>query len=212
MWLVEADVLRATEVLSLPSDVVPGSATWSPDGQRVLFLARANALNALCLLDLQGDFRYVADLDPTPLLPLAYPRATWSADSQRVLFVAPHQHPPGSGSGWLQSDPRHALYQADVADPTPALIGDTDVDLAVWREDGQFIGLGRTGNDGTLALRLLGGSGTSKHLLELPLKPGASLPYAAVWDTTRARLLVASRTWSGDIDFWLVMLGLEGDR
>jgi len=212
LWFVDADALRAQEVLSLPSEVVAGSEVWSPDGQRVMFLARAGALNALCLLDLQGDFRYVADLDPTPVSPLAYPRATWSADSQRLLFVAPHQHPPGGGSGWLQSDPRHALYLADVADPTPALIGDTDVDQAVWREDGQLMGLGRAGNDGSLDLRLLGASGSSQHLLELPLKPGSSLPYAAVWETARARLLVADRTSSGDIDFWLVMLGLEGER
>ncbi len=212
MWFVEPDELQAREILSLPSEVVPGSDVWSPDEQRVLFLARAGALNALCLLELQGDFRYVADLDPTPVSPLAYPRATWSADSQRLLFVAPHQHPPGGGSGWLQSDPRHALYLADVADPTPALIGDTDVDQAVWREDGQLMGLGRAGNDGSLDLRLLGASGSSQHLLELPLKPGSSLPYAAVWETARARLLVANRTSSGDIDFWLVMLGLEGER
>src|SRR5712691_3666624 len=191
LWFVEADALSEREVLSLPSEVVPGSAVWSPDGHWVIFLARAGALNALCLLDLQGGFRYVADLDPSPVSPLAYPQATWSADSQRLLFVAPHQHPPGTGSGWLQSDPRHALYLADVADPTPALIGDTDADLAVWREDGQRMGLGRVGNDGSLDLRLLGGSGSSQHLLELPLKPGPSLPYAAVWDTVRARLLIA---------------------
>jgi hypothetical protein len=212
LWFIDADTRGAREVLSLPSEVVPGSDVWSPDGQRVIFLARAGVLNALCLLNLEGDFRYVADLDPSPVSPLAYPRATWSADSQRLLFVAPHQHPPGTGSGWLQPDPRHALYMADVADPTPALITDTDVDLAVWREDGQLMGLGRAGNDGALDLRLLDGRGRSQHVLELPLMPGSSLPYAAVWDTARARLLVASPTSNGDNDFWLVMLGQEGER
>jgi hypothetical protein len=211
LWFIDADMLTAREVLTLPSEVVPGSDVWSPDGQRVIFLARAGALNALCLLDLQGDFRYVADLDPSPVAPISYPRATWSTDSQRLLFVAPRQHPPGTGSGWLQPDSRHSLYLADVADPTPALIGDTDVDLAVWREDGQLMGIGRTGNEGPLDLRLLGVGG-SQRLLELPLKPSASLSYAAVWDTVRARLLIASPTPSGDIEFWLVMLGLEGER
>jgi dipeptidyl aminopeptidase/acylaminoacyl peptidase len=211
VWFIDAGTLEAREVLTLPSDVVPGSDLWSPDGQRVIFLARAGALNALCLLDLQGNFQYVADLDPTAIAPLAYPRATWSPDSQRLLFIAPHQHPPGSGSGWLQSDSRHALYLADIAEPTPALIGDTDADLAVWREDGQLMGLGRAGTDASLDLRLVGPKG-SQRLLELPLRPGSGLPYAAVWDAARARLLVASSTSSGDLEFWLVMLGLEGDR
>jgi hypothetical protein len=212
LWFLEADALRAHEAVSLPSEVVPGSDVWSPDGQRVMFLARAGALNALCLLDRQGDFRYVADLDPTPVAPLAYPPATWSADSRRLLFVAPRQHPPGVVSGWLQPDARHALYLADVADPTPALIGDTDVDLAVWREDGQVIGLGRAGKDSVLDVRLLRASGGSQRLLELPLKPASSsIRYAAVWDPARGRLLVANPTASGGIDFWLVMLGLESE-
>jgi dipeptidyl aminopeptidase/acylaminoacyl peptidase len=209
MWLMEADTLSAKEVLNLPSQVVPGSEVWSPDGQRLVFVARAAALNALCLLDVQGDFRYVADLDPTPVSPLPYPPASWSLDSRQVLFVSPHQHPPGVASGWLQSDPRHALYVADVADPTPAVIGDADVDLAVWREDGQLIGLGRAGNDVGLDVRLLPRGGSSQRLLEVPLRPGSSLPLGAVWDTARARLLVANPTSSGGIDFWLVMLGLE---
>lgn len=209
LWFVDAAELRAQELLSLPSDVVPGSAVWSPDGQRVVFLARAGALNALCLLDLQGEFQYLADLDSTPVAPLAYPPATWSADSQRLLFVAPRQHPSGAASGWLQVDPRHALYVADVTERSPALIGDTDVDLAVWRADGQMVGLGRVGSDGSLDVRLLGSGGSSERVLELPVKPGSSIPYAASWDPARARLLVASPTSSGTIEFWLAMLGSE---
>jgi len=212
LWFVDAAAPKAQEVLSLPSDVVPGSDVWSPDGQRVIFLARAGALNALCLLDLEGKFRYIADLDPSTIAPLAFPPVTWSADGQRLLFVAPHQHPLGGDSGWLQPDPRHALYLANVADPTPVLIGDTDADQAVWREDGQLIGLSRAANDGGLDLRLLAGSGSAQHLLDLPLKVASGMPYAAVWDTTRARLLVASPTVAGGIDFWLVMLGVEAEH
>ncbi|MCA1647176.1 MAG: PEGA domain-containing protein [Chloroflexi bacterium] len=212
LWFVAADSLQAQEVLNLPSEVVPGSEVWSPDGQRVIFVARAAALNALCLLDVQGAFRYVADLDPTPVAPLPYPAASWSEDSQRVLFVAPHQHPPGVGVGWLQPpDPRHALYLAEVAKPTPALTADTDVDLAVWREDGQLTGLGRASNGAGLELRLLPGTGSSLKLLEVPLRPESNRPYGALWDTARARLLIANPTASGGIDFWLVMLGPESE-
>ena len=99
-WFVDADGQRAREVLSLPSEVVPGSAIWSPDGARVVFLAHAGGVNALCLLDLQGDFRYLADLDPAPVLPPGYSPASWSTDSQRLVFVAPHQHPAGVSIVW----------------------------------------------------------------------------------------------------------------
>ena len=74
VWFVDADGQSAREVLSLPSDVVPGSELWSPDGQHVAFVAHAAQVNALCLLDLDGSFRYVADLDPS-----STPRARLSA-------------------------------------------------------------------------------------------------------------------------------------
>jgi hypothetical protein len=209
LWLVDAGGQRASDVLSLPSEVVPGSATWSPDGEHVALLAHAGVLNALCLIDLAGGFHYVADLDPSLDPPLAYSPATWAADSQRLLFVAPaDQHPPGAPFGWLQPDGRHGLYVASTTDPTPLLIRDTDVDFAAWREDGQIVGLGRSGADRALAMRLLDGSGGAQRLLDLPLRPAAN--YVAVWDLPRARLLLASPTAAGGIDYWLATLGLEG--
>ena len=80
---------------------------------------------------------------------------------------------------------------ATVGQPTPALIGDTDVDLAAWREDGQLLGLGRPSADGTLVVSLLGTPGSSgQRLVDLPLKP--NIGFAATWDVARARVLVAS--------------------
>jgi hypothetical protein len=208
LWFVDADGQHAQEALSLPSDVVPGSELWSPDGQHVAFVAHAAQVNALCLLDLDGTFRYVADLDPSAAQRLAYPPATWSADSQRLLFVAPRQHPPDQPLAWLQSQVQHALFVASAAQPLPALIGDTDVQLAAWREDGQMLGLGRPNADGALVISLLGNSGTGQRLVNLPLKPGAG--FAATWDAARARVLVASPAPSGGTDYWLAMLGAEG--
>ena len=49
----------------LPSDIVPGTEAWSPDGTHVAFVAHAGQVNALCLLGIDGSFRYVADLDPS---------------------------------------------------------------------------------------------------------------------------------------------------
>lgn len=208
VWFVAADGQSAREVLSLPSDVVPGSELWSPDGQHVAFVAHAAEVNALCLLDLDGSFSYVADLDPSSTPRLAYPPATWSADSQRLLFVAPHQHPPDQPLGWLQTNPSHALFVATVGQPTPALIGATEVDLATWREDGQLLGLGRPSADGTLVVSLLGTPGSSgQRLVDLPLKP--NIGFAATWDVARARVLVASPAQGGGVDYWLAMLGVE---
>ena len=130
-------------------------------------------------------------------------------DSQRALFVAPRQHPPGAPSGWLQPEPQHALFVADVADPMPQALGDTNVDFATWREDGQLLGLGRAAPDAPLSLRLLGGAGDQQQLLDLPLRLPAS--YAAAWDPARARLLVATSNASGGVEYWLARLGLEDD-
>ena len=210
LWLVDADGQQGREVLTLPSEIGIGSGVWSPDGQHIALLAHAGALNALCLVDLDGGFRYVADLDSSPTSPLAYLPATWAADSQRLVFVAPHQHPPGVPFGWLQPDAQHALYVASATDPTPVSLGDTDVDFAAWREDGQLVGLGRQGIDHALAIRLLDGTASGQqHLLELPLRPAST--YAALWDLDRARMLLASPSPAGGVDYWLAMFGLEGE-
>jgi hypothetical protein len=207
VWLVDAESQTGRPMLSLPSQVVPGSELWSPDGQHVAFVAHAGEVNALCLVDLDGSFRYVADLDPSSSPPLAYAPVTWSSDSQRLLFVAPHQHPPGAAVGWLQSETRHALYVASVADPAPVLVADTDVDLAAWREDGQMLGLGRLGADGGLDLRLVSATGSTQHLIDLPLKPSAS--YAAAWDLDRGSLILASPRVGNDVEYWLATYGLR---
>jgi hypothetical protein len=211
LWLVDSDGKHAQAVLNLPSEIVLGSELWSPDGQGVVFVAHAAELNALCLLRMDGTFRYVADLDPSASAPLQYPPLAWSADGQRLLFVAPHQHPPGAPIAWLQPDPKHAVYLASVDEPTAQLLADTDVDLATWREDGQLLGLGRAAPDGELSIRLLhGAAGADQQLLALPLKPSSR--YAAAWDVSRARVLVAAQNTSGSVDYWLAQLGLEADR
>jgi dipeptidyl aminopeptidase/acylaminoacyl peptidase len=207
-WFVDADGQRAREVLSLPSEIVPGSSVWSPDGAHVVFMAHAGAVNALCRLDLDGSFRYLADLELSQVAPPAYPPASWSTDSQRLVFVAPRPHPAGVSLGWLQPPAAsRALYVADVSDAAPVLVGDTSLDFATWREDGQMFGLGRLGNGGALDLRLVNAAGSGQHLLELPLKPSST--YAAAWDRGRARLLVANPNPSGGVDYWLALLGLE---
>ena len=207
-WLLDANDQQSAQMLSLPSQVVPGSAAWSPDGSHVAFVAHAQQINALCLLGLDGSFRYVADLDPGSTAPLAYPAASWSDDSQRLLFVAPHQHLPGTAFDWLGDAAQHALYVATLDQPTPLGLADTRLDQAAYREDGQVLGLWRATPDSPLHLRLNDGSGASgQDLLELPLLAGSQ--YAATWDLAHAELVIASRATGGGTDFWLARLGAD---
>jgi Tol biopolymer transport system component len=208
VWFVDPDGRHAKAALDLPSDIVPGSEVWSPDGRRLAFIAHAGQLSALCWLDRDGTFRYVADLDSSSASPLPYPPLAWSPDGQRLLFVAPHQHSPGIPFVWLDADPQHALYTTSIDQPTPVALADTDLDAAVWREDGQVVGLGRRGGDGPLTVRLLSSSGKeNQQLVGVPLQPPSE--YAAEWDVARARVMIASRAVSGDVQYWLVQLGLD---
>jgi Tol biopolymer transport system component len=211
VWLVAANADSAASILTIPSQVVPGTTSWSPDGQHVVFVAHAGAVNALCLLGTDGTFRYVADLDPSSGPPLRYPLATWSADSQRLVFVAPHQHLPGVAFDWLTPDTRHALYVATLDQPTPIGLADTQVDQATWREDGQLLGLWRATADGPLRVRLMNSAGGDGHdLLEVPFQAGSA--YAATWDLARANLVVASRNSVGGVDYWLARLAADASQ
>ena len=110
--------------------------------------------------------------------------------------------------GWLQQpEAPHALYVANVSEPAALPAGDTPLDFATWREDGQLLGLGRLGNGGALDLRLVNAGGSGQHLLELPFKPGSG--YGVAWDTGSRRLLVANSNPSGGVDYWLALLGVE---
>jgi hypothetical protein len=210
-WFVDADGQHAEAAFTLPSDIAPGTAAWSPDGMHVAFIAHAGAINALCLLGVDGTFGYLADVDPSANLPLAYPPLSWSADGQRMVFVAPRQHPPGAAFDWLAPATQHAVFAANVYEAAPTALADTPVDQVAWREDGQLLGLWRAGPDAPLGVRLLDSSGLhGQDLLQLPLKPGSS--YGSTWDLPHAELLVTSHGESGTNDYWLVRLGAEDDK
>ncbi|MBV9578101.1 MAG: PEGA domain-containing protein [Chloroflexi bacterium] len=209
-WFVDADGQRAAPAFTLPSDVAPGTAIWSPDATHVAFVAHAGQVNALCLLGIDGSFRYIADLDPSSTPP-TYPPLSWSADGQQMVFVAPHQHAPGAAFDWLAPAPQHAVFVANLDQSTATALGDTPLNEAIWRQDGQLLGLWRAGPDAPVGIRLLDESGTrSQDVVQLPLKPGAT--YTSMWDLSHAELLVASRNPSASNDYWLVRLGAGDDR
>lgn len=207
VWWLDAAGEQARELQTLPSSVVPGSEIWSPDGQHVTFLAHAGQLNALCLLGLDGTFRYLADLQASDAPPLPYAPVGWSTDGQAVVFTAPRDQPTSSPVGWLQPSPGQSLFVARLAEPEPTLLRDADLALPGWQADGRILGLGRAGQSGPLALELAGPTGDVQRLVELSIRPRRG--YAAQWNTTHTRVVIADPSPSGAIDYWAAVLGLE---
>ncbi|MCX6022685.1 MAG: PEGA domain-containing protein [Chloroflexi bacterium] len=83
------------DLLTLPSDVLPGSFVWSSDGAQVAFLTLAGQVTSLCLLRITTrDFHYLADLSRDGTSPLPFPPLAWSPDSQRLVYTAPAQDRP----------------------------------------------------------------------------------------------------------------------
>ena len=98
----------ARELATLPADVVPGSYTWSPGGDRVALLTRAGEVTAVGVVDTAPTaglaFTYVADLDrgaaagwaPAPPIPRPARRG------------AARAHPPGRCPPVLVAGRAHA--------------------------------------------------------------------------------------------------------
>jgi PEGA domain/WD40-like Beta Propeller Repeat len=217
VWTISSDApqaadAHATRLLSLPSQPVPGSLSWSPDGQWVAFLAHADGLNALCLLGLDGTFRYLADLEPTSDAPLPYVPAEWSADSQQLVYVAPRQPAPDAALAWFESSQPSALFVARVADAAPpTLLHSFALQAPTWYADGRVLGLKRANDSGGLEIRLAKTIDTSDQVVSLPIKADSS--YAAAWSTDHARLLIATpKDSNATPEYWLVMLGLEAKQ
>jgi hypothetical protein len=201
------------QLVDLPGDVVPGSYAWSPDSTRVVFLAQAGSLTALCLADVRGPFRYVADVGGDDPSPLPFPPVAWSSDGARLLYAAPTLDRP-SQAGWLFGPaPTTALYGLDMLRPLGRPLGEAEGHSPAWRDDGTIVALARTG-DGPLVLRSIDPDGAARDVGEVGLTPSAV--YVARWDTAHAQALIATRASAslGAIrpEFWLARFGEEVGR
>jgi dipeptidyl aminopeptidase/acylaminoacyl peptidase len=210
LLLLPADAGEPRELVALPGEVVPGSYAWSADGARVAFLAQASGLAALCLAELGGSFRYLADVSRDDPSPLPFPPVAWSPDGARLLYAAPTFDRP-SQSGWLFGPaPSIGLYRVDPARPVGQRIGEAEGQSPAWRRDGTIVALHRAA-DGPLVLRAVGADGGTRDVGAIGLTP--SSVYAARWDTAHAQALVAMRP-SASLgatrpEFWLVRFGEE---
>jgi hypothetical protein len=213
LWL-DAAGGATRELVSLPSEVVPGSYSWSPSGERVAFLAQAGPQTALCLVAIDGrEFRYLHDLGQADPSPLPFPPLGWSPDGSRLLYAAPTQDRPNQG-GWLWG-PRSVtgLFEAAVDRPHVQRLGAAEGQSPAWRADGTIVALARPKLTGPLTLREVGANGEVRALGELPFK--AASTYAARWDVAHAQAIVAVRGSSNSgatrPDYWLVRYR-EDDR
>ncbi|MCL6553047.1 MAG: hypothetical protein K6W08_08000, partial [Firmicutes bacterium] len=176
------------ELISLPSEAVPGSYDWSPDGERVAFLTRTGQLASLCLLGTRdGTFHYLVDLSRDDAGSLPFPPLAWSPDGRRLLYAALVQDRP-TGGGWLfGSKTTIGLFAADLARPVGERVGTAEGQFPVWRSDGSVLVLARS-SSGSLVLRQVEPSGESHDLAELPLRDSSR--FAVRWDVAHAQALI----------------------
>lgn len=142
LWL-DLATGTAQRLVELPSAIVPGSFLWSPGGDRVAFLTRANALVSLCMLGISpSTFRYLTDLNANDVKPLPYPSLAWSPDSTQVVYAAPVPV-AGHGLGDLLfgHHTANALFRTDATDTQSARLGGAFGSVPTWRPDGSILAL-----------------------------------------------------------------------
>jgi len=213
LLLLDASGGEPRELVALPGEVVPGSYAWSPDGGRVAFLAQAGGLTALCLADVGGSFRYLADVSRDDLSPLPFAPIAWSPDGARLLYAAPTLDRP-SRAGWLFGPaPAFGLFGVDAARPLGRPLGEAEGQSPAWRRDGTVVALHR-GGEGPLLLRTVEPDGATRDVGEVGVTPSAV--YAARWDTVHAQALIATRAAASlgatRPEFWLAGFGEEAAR
>lgn len=190
----------------MPAELIPGSVDWSPEADRLAFLARAGEVTALCVVSVDGtNFRYLADVarGPAPAwIPLA-----WSPEGDGVVYSQ-------SPDPVLTSDSAPQLYYDDLAGRAPTRLEGSG-HSPVWRDRG-LLALALPKADTPLLLQafpsLTDGSRGGHKALQ-PARALGSLgvkavpPVAARWDVLAARALlsVPAEPGSGaEHSYWLV--------
>ena len=188
-WLA-ADVGQPHELLNLPSDVVPGSYDWSPDGNWVTFLATGTGRTSLCLLGVpDGDFRYLGDISSAGLAhPLPFAPASWRAGGNELLYSAATSRQADVG-GWLfAAGSSSGLYTVRPSVPAPTLVPGGQGQTPIWMPDGSLLTLARGKAAGPLLVRHQTGSAPPVDGPPLAITSGPA--FGARWDLARAQALV----------------------
>ena len=201
-WLPSGST-QPRDLVSLPSDIVPGSFLWSPSGHAVAFLTQSGSQTALCRLDIEtGQLRYLADVQDGDAHPFPMPPIAWAPDGEHLLYTAPPQGHSGQGGWLLGGKPQPSLFLASPEDPGGRRLAETEARFPVWRPDGSLLALA-SGKRG-LVLRAFTPAGTAWDVGDIPLDVTV---YAVRWDPAHAQAILALRprgSWSpAQTEYWL---------
>jgi hypothetical protein len=141
-WLDPASGL-AQDLALLPSEVVPRSSVWSPDGQSVGLVVHTASLAAVCTLSVAGDFRYLGDLNHDGLAGPPVAPVTWAPDGRLLYGGLQRQAPSSASSSPFSGQEPVGLYLADPPEAPGHPVGGSSGALApLWRPDGRVLAVG----------------------------------------------------------------------
>jgi hypothetical protein len=193
----------------LPSEVVPDSYIWRPDGHAFGFLVHTASLSAVCTLSDTGEFHYLGDLghDGTagpPVAPVA-----WGPDGQLVyaaLKATPTAAPNPLGLG---SSAPIGLFAADSNGGPGRSFGFAEGLSPIWWPDGRLLLAGLPVDRGTgLRLRELDAQDQARELVSIDVPTPAATGFGLRWDLAHQRaLLITDRSSFDGRDYALLDFG-----
>jgi dipeptidyl aminopeptidase/acylaminoacyl peptidase len=194
----------------LPSEVVPGSYVWRPDGHALAFLVHTASLSAVCTLSDTGEFHYLGDLGHDgaagpPVAPVA-----WGPDGQLVyaaLKPTPTAAPNPLGLG---SSAPIGLFAAGSNGGPGRSFGAAEGLSPVWWPDGRLLLAGLPTDRGSdLRLREIDTQSEPRELVSIAVATPAATGFGLRWDLPHQRaLLVTNRSsFDGGHDYALLDFG-----
>jgi dipeptidyl aminopeptidase/acylaminoacyl peptidase len=204
LWLeLRSGEGTARELVTLPSEVVPGAYSWSPTGDRVAFLARSEGRTALCVLGTDGAlFRSLADVGGPGGTSAPMPPLAWAPDGAGVVYAAPGE--PAS-TGLFGPGPVSTLYRDDLSGRPGRRLGAATGQGPGWHPDGAIAALASTRGGRPPVLRLITPEAGDAVYDSSPLPLPAAVPAGARWDPARGQAIVALPGAVADtFDFWLL--------
>jgi len=205
---------EARELATFPGDVVFGSYTWSPVGDRVAFMTRVGQTSALCALDIASTtFQDVAELGGGAAASFPFAPVAWSDDGQRLIYSA--RSATSASSGWLfGAQPSIGLDAVDFPRPISRRLGSDLGQFPAVRADGAVVLVDHPRSDAPYVVRQLEPKGQSRDLFSVAATPSSA--FAVLWDLAHDQAILATRaansTGSAPIDYWLVRFGVEASR